>query len=366
MPVSAIPVILHYTGGYNDGGGIVSVVRALAAAGRFECVLGVNPDFQQRRAPVLAALELPPMPGEQIGLRAFWRGLAVADAVQAWLHADERRVFHGHSRAGLVVALWLHSRGEARVVASVHCYGRQRWFYRWAARRLRERLFWLSPTMKHYYGVDRGGSWTQCMPGCVRLPAVESVPRERTAEGIVRIGGAGALVAWKGWHLVLEALVLLPETVRTKLRFVHIGGADGSAESARYAATLHDRAAALNLDTMVEWRGPQPSSEVLLAEIDALIVASACEPFSVAMLEALAAGVPVLAADSGGSCDIIDPTKNGWLFRSGDAGDLARMLAGLVESGALAAARPSPQPNWRFEAGRIADEWAEIYRRVRS
>ena len=35
-----------------------------------------------------------------------------------------------------MVALWLARAGERRVVVSVHCYGRQRWFYRWAARQL--------------------------------------------------------------------------------------------------------------------------------------------------------------------------------------------------------------------------------------
>ena len=62
----------------------------------------------------------------------------------------------------------LAAAGERRVVVSVHCYGRRTWFYRWAAGRLGERLFWLSPAMKQHYEIDaRGGDWTQCVPGCV-------------------------------------------------------------------------------------------------------------------------------------------------------------------------------------------------------
>ena len=130
------PVVLHYLGYDDDRGGIVSVIRALASTDRFACVLGVNPGFAQARAPALATLELPAIAGETISISTFLRARRVARAVRVWLAEDPARVFHGHSRAGLVVACWLARWGERRVVASVHCYGRQRWFYRWAARQL--------------------------------------------------------------------------------------------------------------------------------------------------------------------------------------------------------------------------------------
>ena len=64
-----------------------------------------------------------------------------------------RRIFHGHSRAGLLVGLWLRLFGGERVVVSVHCHGRQKWFYRWAALVLGERMVWLTPAMKAHYDV---------------------------------------------------------------------------------------------------------------------------------------------------------------------------------------------------------------------
>ena len=65
--------------------------------------------------------------GERISLGNFWCARSVALAVRRWLQAEPGRVFHGHSRAGLLVGLWLRLLGERRVVVSVHCYGRQRW-----------------------------------------------------------------------------------------------------------------------------------------------------------------------------------------------------------------------------------------------
>jgi glycosyltransferase involved in cell wall biosynthesis len=326
--------------------------------------LGVNAGAGQRRQPPLAAVEFPRVAGETIGLANAWRTRAVARAVRAWLRGDPRRIFHGHSRAGLLVALWLARAGERRVIVSVHCYGKQKWFYRWAARRLGARLFWLTPAMKQYYRVADAGTWAQCIPGCVPAGVVAPTARGRAADGLVRLGGVGALVAWKRWHLVLDALARLPGAVRAKLRFTHIGGADASPESARYAAALQAQTTALGLDEVVQWRGPQPSAAPLLAGIDGLIVASQREPFSVAMLEALAAGVPVLAADSGGARDVIVPPRNGWFFRSGDAGDLARALTMLAESDALALARVEPEQLRSFTAPVVAEQWAGIYARL--
>lgn len=353
--------VLHYLGYDSDGGGIVSVVRALAEVkDHFDSVLGVNPGFAQRRTPALPVLTLPAVRGEQNGPADVWRARTAARAVRAWLREDRARIFHGHSRAGLLVALWLRHWDEPRVVASVHCYGRHRWFYRWAARRLAPRLFWLSPAMKRHYGLG-DGSWGQCVPGCVPA-SPPAVRRSRGPAEPVRLVGIGALVRWKNWHLVSEALARLPDPIRRRLRFTHIGAGDGSADARAYEAELRARTAQPDLDGLVEWRGEQPGAAALLAEADCLVVASRREPFSVAMLEALAAGVPVLAADDGGARDLIRPGANGWLFAAGDTAALAMRLRELVETPALAQVVIEKEDLRRFTAPVVAAQWREIYR----
>ncbi len=354
--------VLHYIGADNDRGGIVSVVRALASADRFACVLGLNCGGVQERKPPLASLEFPPLAGERLGLQTFWRARAVAKQVRAWLAADRRRVFHAHSRAGLAVALRLRAKGETRVVVSVHCYGHRPWFYRWAAGQLGDRLYWLSPTMKRYYQIADPESWRQCVPGCVPARAADpATARRRSAHDVVRLGGVGMIVSWKRWHLVLDALALLPNATRSRLRFQHIGAPDNSDASRRYAAALQAKTIALGLASITEWRGEQPGADAFLREIDCLVVASMHEPFSVAMLEALSAGVPIVAARSGGACDVLTPTQNGWFFEPDETGDLARVLEMLVESDALEKAKVAPADVERFDARVVAAQWAEIY-----
>jgi glycosyltransferase involved in cell wall biosynthesis len=353
--------VLHYTGGDDDRGGVISVVRNLASTGAFQCILGVNPGCVQYRVPALATLELPRIVGEEISPRNFWRARAVARAVQSWLKAGPNRIYHGHSRAGMLVGLWLQWRGEKRVFVSVHCYGRQRWFYRWASRRLEGRLYWLSPAMKEYYRVG-DDSWAQCVPGCIAAAPPVDAPQSPPA-GIICLGGVGALARWKNWELVLKALALLPGELRARFRFRHIGSEDGSPDSRAYAAGLHATAAKLGFPGQVQWLGQQASSAAFLAETHCLIVASHNEPFSIAMLEALQNGKPVLASDSGGARDIIGAGQNGWLFRSGDAGDLSRQLELLAGPESWSRLRIDRAGLQRFTAPVVAAEWAKIYLR---
>lgn len=347
------PTVLHYTGYDDDTGGIMTVVRNLAGTGLFECVLGVNPRCEQRRVPPMPMLELPALEGEKIGLANFWRAHRTARMVQAWLRVEPGRVFHGHSRAGLLVGLWLHWMGERRVVVSVHCYGRQRWFYRWAYRGLQGNLFWLSPAMRAYYGAS-GTGWDHCIPGGVMVAS--AVPRSVSQPGLLRLGGMGALVAWKRWDVVIEAVAQAVKA-GANMTFEHIGGGDEM-----LLVELRRQAQRKGVVDRIRFCGHEANAVRLLNEIDVLLVASESEPFSMAMLEALAAGIPVVAADSGGALDVIKEGLNGRLYRTGDVAALATVLRELV-------AHP---PKWDAGAIRatacnikdIAAQWAEIYARL--
>lgn len=341
------PEVLHYVGYDDDAGGIVSVVRALAEEAQFHSVLGLNREARQSRTPALPQAEFAPLAGEKISPLNLWRARRAAREVQAWLRAEPGRIFHGHSRAGLLVALWLHAWGERRVVASVHCYGRHRWFYRWAAQRLGARLWWLSPAMRRYYGVS-GEGWGQCLPGGVTRRWFDLAPAA-PVPGVLRLGGAGARVRWKRWELVPEALRELGDRA---VVFEHIGAEpDGG-----YAGELR----ALS-GPVVHWRPAETDTARLLRSIDVLVCASDQEPFSMAVQEALAAGVPVLAAAGGGSLDLIRPGVNGWLFESGNASALAARLRDIAETRAWerldrAAIRASA---WRAEE--VGVRWKTAY-----
>ncbi|MDQ5980175.1 MAG: hypothetical protein QG602_3150 [Verrucomicrobiota bacterium] len=349
--------VLHYTGSQSDEGGVHAVIRQLACNPRARGLLGVNREYVTEKMPRLHAWRGPSVADETIGPGNILNTCRVAWRVRRWLRHAPHRIFHGHTRAGLLVALWLHLLGQRRVVASVHCYGRQSWFYRLATEWLGPRLLWLSPAMKRHYGLaDR--SWSGCMPNGVTAP----LPGEmrRGPGDVLRLGGAGALVAWKRWDLVLAALARLP--VAAKVRFIHIGGALDTPESRACERELHALTAKLGLEDRVEWRGWQRSSAELLREVDAVVVPSDGEPFSMIALEALFAGVPVVATRGGGPEDFVLDGVNGWLVPQGDVAALAGRIASLQQPAAWTGLRVMPDHLRKFSMNEtLAARWTEIY-----
>ncbi|HTX67469.1 MAG TPA: glycosyltransferase family 4 protein [Opitutaceae bacterium] len=357
MALSGKPVVLHYTGYAVDGGGVLAVLRTLAAAGRFRCLLGVDPAFVQRGQPPLPLWRGPGIRGDRIDGRTAVRALAVAWRVRRWLRRGSWRMFHAHSRAGLLVALWLALLGERRVVATVHVFGRQRWFYRWAAARLGDRLCWLGPAMKRHYRLDAEG-WSRCLPDCVPDSALRPA-RNGVVHDPVTFGCAGALVPVKQWELVIEALATVPRDAR--LRVVHAGAEDGSAASRAYAGGLRRRVGELGIAGRMEWRGAVDDMAAFYGAIDCLIVASSREASSVAALEAIAAGVPVLAADSSGTRDLVERCHGGWMFSADSAGALGRRMAALAGGTELAVWRRDEAALAAFTASRSAADHLALY-----
>lgn len=367
--------VLHYVGYDRSGGGVLSMLHELDTAGRFTSLLGVAPSFPVD-AESLGCVVLPRIAAEQIGLRSWWAARRVAREVARWLEAGPHRVFHGHSRAGLLVALQLRAAGERRAMATVHCLGRQRWFYRWAARKLGPALAWLGPAMKRHYGIaDR--SWIGCLPDCVGERRLRESPRWGRARSRPVVGCAGALVPVKEWEHAVDALAQLPPDLSVEV--LHAGGEDGTVASATYAARLRERIARSGVGNRWQWLGSlgqersmgAAASELELApprtmtefysRIDALVITSRREASSMAALEAAAAGVPVLAPEGSGTRDLIEAARIGWLFPDANATALARALTELVRSNAFAAWRRDEAAFRQFTAPVVAARHAERY-----
>jgi succinoglycan biosynthesis transport protein ExoP len=69
-----------------------------------------------------------------------------------------------------------------------------------------------------------------------------------------------------------------------------------------------------------------------LAACDLLLHLCPVEPFGLAILEAMAAGVPVLVPDQGGAAGLVEEGVSGFHFRADDADDLAAVLLRLRQT----------------------------------
>lgn len=94
----------------------------------------------------------------------------------------------------------------------------------------------------------------------------------------------------------------------------------------------------LGLDQAVQLPGHTHDAERALSTMDAFILPSLSESCSNALLEAMAAGLPVIASNIGGNPELVLDGSSGLLARPGDPADLARAMAHLMDDPAGAAA----------------------------
>jgi len=152
------------------------------------------------------------------------------------------------------------------------------------------------------------------------------------AGGRVVVGLIGALAHRKGADLFLDAVARVI-AARDDVDVLHVGGAPYGSDE--YRAGVQAQMDALPADR-VTFAGVQPSAP-LLRKMNMLVSASRQEPFALVSLEAMAAGIPVIAPAVGGFPEQIADDETGLLVAPEDAGALAAAILRLADDAALRA-----------------------------
>lgn len=168
--------------------------------------------------------------------------------------------------------------------------------------------------------------WRRSASGPVVIYDVLDYPMTRRPSGEAdefRVGMVGRLAPWKGQVVALRAFARAQ--LRQPSRLIFVGSAIfGEAE---YEATLREAIDDLNLTEQVDLVGFVEDVFPVLQTFDVMVHASTIpEPFGQVIVEALAAGVPVVAASSGGPAEILTDRVNGLLYEPGDEASLAQLL----------------------------------------
>ncbi len=148
-----------------------------------------------------------------------------------------------------------------------------------------------------------------------------------TSEESVVIIQSSRLERWKGHEILLESLRRLSGLAGWECWVV--GGAQRPSESA-YLEGLRAQAKALGLEGRVRFLGQRADVPSLLAAADIHCQPNTGpEPFGIAFVEAMYAGLPVVTSAIGGALEVVDRSC-GLLIPPGEPELLATSLRGLV------------------------------------
>lgn len=178
------------------------------------------------------------------------------------------------------------------------------------------------------------------------------------------VGTVGHLAPIKGQDVFIRAAALIAER-RADVRFVVIGE-DKSPERG-YRRSLEDLVTELGLNEILNMPGWRDDMPAALSSLSVFVSAARSEPFGLAIVEAMAAGLPVIATASEGALEIVEDGLTGKLVPVDNPEALAQAIHDLLDNplersrlgrNGLLAARE------RYSLGRMASATERVYREV--
>jgi L-malate glycosyltransferase len=214
----------------------------------------------------------------------------------------------------------------------------------------------------------------------VDLARFERMPPTAAARVRLGLGGDGPVLAviaqitpWKGQDDAVEVLAELrhrhPGARLLLAGSVRFDAAATRFDNAAFLARLKARIGELGLEGRVRLLGQREDVPEILAAADLLLAPSWEEPFGRSIVEAMAAGVPVIATDVGGPAEIIARDRTGFLLPPRRPRLWAETIERLLESPEVLLAvgqRGREEARLRFGAARHRDAVAAVYRELLS
>ncbi|MGO8752546.1 MAG: glycosyltransferase family 4 protein [Thermoguttaceae bacterium] len=166
-------------------------------------------------------------------------------------------------------------------------------------------------------------------PQCLTAVRSEDRARARSELGIPEswnlLGAIGSVIPRKGLLYLVKAMPrILAAAPQTRLAIIH---EDGRAD---YEARVRAAVAELRLDEHVLWLGPHNEMPKLFAAIDLCVLPSLEESLPLTLLEAMAAGLSVVATSVGGVSECVRPGKTGILVPPADSAVLGDAVVSLL------------------------------------
>lgn len=178
------------------------------------------------------------------------------------------------------------------------------------------------------------------------------------AENVYVIGTIGRLEIQKGHRFLLDALVLLRKQFPVVLLLIGSG---------REESALRQQADQLELVDSVRFLGTRSDLGDLLSVMDIFVMPSLWEGLSLAMLTAMAAGLPVVATDVGGVRGVLGDNERGWVIPPENPEAIAEAVCAVrnqASEAALRAEKGCKLVHAEFSDQAMVRRIEAVYRRV--
>ena len=174
----------------------------------------------------------------------------------------------------------------------------------------------------------------------------------RTCHQLV-VGSVGRLAAFKRFDRLLRAVALVDSPT---VQALVVGGGPQEDELRRLATNL-------GIASRVEFVGPVQDVPRYLARMDLFVLPSEREPFGLALVEAMSAGLPaVVFADGGGPVEILNHLDCGRIVT--DEQELALVISEAAERRVFPSRCSTCLLEESFGLSRMADAYMEVYCRA--
>ncbi len=181
------------------------------------------------------------------------------------------------------------------------------------------------------------GTWTGRLvhPPCSPAEARKQLGIRTPTQGPV-IGMLGRITPMKGHLEFLEALYQI-RTRHPEIGFQVLIAGDAGADprEQRLLETIRARVHDYGLSDRVQLIGEVNESTVALIAMDLFAFPSHLESFGMALVEAMACGLPIVAYAAGGVMDIVEPDRTGLLVPVRNVPALAQAMLRLIQDETL-------------------------------
>lgn len=135
----------------------------------------------------------------------------------------------------------------------------------------------------------------------------------------------------KGLEYLIEAISSLPAVIKEKIKLTIVGRED----AINYSKMIKDKVRKYNLEDTISFRDEIREVSRLMAfykESDIFVLPSLYESSAACLVEAMFAGLPIIATDVGGVHEFIKDGENGILIPSKDSQSLAKAVSSLIKN----------------------------------